>query len=304
MGQESASNRACEVTLEGVSFSYPGASAAAVRDVTMRVERGEVLAIVGPNGAGKSTLIKLIAGLLGPRDGVMQGALKVGGLSPVEARRQGLIGYVPQVSEAERRFPMSVRQAVELGATARHVGWGGWRGVGAGQRDWATKCLEMVEAGAYADKPVGAISGGQFRRMLIARALAGRPGLLVLDEPAAGLDAPGQRRLGEVIKSVHDELGVTVLMVSHDLRAIAMGGSNCDRVACLRKTLHFHAAPEGLTPGVLIEVFQHDLADIFGEVHVEAHKASDCTDPAHHHTHTKDGGCGGGRGSGGTCAHD
>lgn len=300
MGQESAGHRACEVTLKGVSFSYAGAGEAAVRDVTMRVEPGEVLAVVGPNGAGKSTLIKMIAGLLGTRDGVIKGELLVGGMSPVEARRKGLIGYVPQVSEAERRFPLSVRQAVELGASAQRVGW---RGASTRDRDRAGRCLEMVGATGFADHPVGAISGGQFRRMLIARALASSPGLLVLDEPAAGLDAPGQRRLGEVIKSVHDELGVTVLMVSHDLRAIAMGGSNCDRVACLRRTLHFHAAPEGLTPGVLIEVFQHDLADIFGDVHVEAHKASDCTDPAHgSHAHGGEGAGGGGAGGGG-CAH-
>ncbi len=296
MGMESGSTRACGVTLEGVSFSYAGAAERAVRDVTMRVEPGEVLAIVGPNGAGKSTLIKMIAGLLDTGAGTARGSIRVGGMTPAEARRKGLIGYVPQVSRAERRFPLSVRQAVELGASARRAGW---RGATSDERAWAARCLEMVDATDLAEKPVGTISGGQFRRMLIARALAGRPGLLVLDEPAAGLDAPGQRRLGEVIKSVHDELGVTVLMVSHDLRAIAMGGSSCDRVACLRKTLHFHAAPEGLTPAVLIEVFQHDLADIFGEVHVEAHKASDC--PGHeHHTHGEraDGG------AGGDCAHD
>lgn len=284
---QASTDHACDVALSGVSFVYPGSAQAALRDVSMRVEPGEVLAVVGPNGAGKSTLIKLIAGLLGPRDGGLRGEIRVGGMHPVEARRKGLIGYVPQVSQAERRFPLSVRQAVELGATARRVGW---RGARKADRAWAGRCLEMVGADDIARKPVGALSGGQFRRMLIARALAGRPGLLVLDEPAAGLDAPGQRRLGEVIKSVHDELGVTVLMVSHDLRAIATGGSNCDRVACLRRSLHFHAAPQGLTPGVLIEVFQHDLADIFGDVHVEAHKASDCTDPAHraHHAPEKD----------------
>ena len=107
-------------------------------------------------------------------------------------------------------------------------------------------------------------------------------GTLALDEPTVGIDIEGQARFSELLDTIHQELNLTIVIVSHDVRAIAAG---CDRVACLARTLHFHDAPQGLTPQVLAEVFQHDVAGAFGDVHVEAHRAEECPG-GHAHTHT------------------
>ncbi len=264
------------VEFDGVTYAYPGGEAV-VRDVTLRVERGEVLGILGPNGGGKSTLLKLMLGLLAPD----AGTIRVMGESAVEARRGGMVGYVPQLSGVNRRFPVSVRQAVVLSA-----------GVHGREREGerVDRALELVGMAAYGRAPIGRLSGGQFQRVQIARALAVEPSVLVLDEPTVGIDVAGQQRFAALIERANRELGVTVLLVSHDVRAIASGARRCDRVACLSRTVHFHDAPDGLTPQVLADVFRHDIEGVFGGVHVEAHRAEDCPGD-HAHGHDDEGGC-------------
>jgi len=158
----------------------------------------------------------------------------------------------------------------------------GWRTSGfarlpSGLRSRVEDALRVVGAIGYADRPIAGLSGGQTQRVMIARALASGARLLALDEPTVGIDAVGQRHFAELVRTLHKDLGLTILLVSHDLRTIAGGASTCDRVACLRGRLHFHDAPRGITPQVLAQVFQHDLAGVFGEVHVNAHPASECT---------------------------
>ncbi|VAX38843.1 hypothetical protein MNBD_PLANCTO03-1234 [hydrothermal vent metagenome] len=126
------------------------------------------------------------------------------------------------------------------------------------------------------------MSGGQLQRAMIARALAAQPRLLVLDEPTIGIDAAGQQQFAEMLELVQNRLGVTIVIVTHDLRTVAAG---CDRVACLHRTLHAHVSPEGLTPAVLAEVFRHEVEGIFGSVHIDAHTAADCDDPTHESAH-------------------
>ena len=167
-------------------------------------------------------------------------------------------------------FPVSVRQAVELGAAWRASPL---RRVPVAARARVDELLRLVGMHELAARPIGALSGGQLQRALIARALAPRPRVLVLDEPTVGIDARGQQRFAELLASVHRELGVTILIVSHDLRAIVAG---CDRVACLARRLHSHVAPDGLTPQVLAELFSHDVAGVLGHLHVHAHGAGTC----------------------------
>jgi zinc transport system ATP-binding protein len=263
------------VRITGVSFAYPG-QAPALDGISLEVAQGERLAIIGPNGGGKSTLLKLILGELTPRSGTVE----ILGLTPAEARRRQLIGYVPQRSLAERGFPLSVRQVVSMAAS---TGLRPWARLDALRRDAVDRALEVVGLTALADRPVGALSGGQFQRVLLARAMAVDPPILVLDEPTTGLDAAGQEQLAEVLASLQAVDGLTLILVSHDIRAIAAPrkpegdeapGSFCDRVACLRRTLHFHASPGGITPQVLAHVFEHDLSRVFGDVKVVAEKGN------------------------------
>jgi len=267
------------VVFENVSYAYPGVSGSvpALSNISLRVDQGELLAIVGPNGGGKSTLLKIMLGLV---DGYT-GKVSVYGLSPREAQKKGLIGYVAQRAECELSFPVSGRQVVTMAATR---GVSAFASVPKAVKERIARSIDVVGAGEFADRPVGGLSGGQLQRILIARALAMEPKALALDEPLVGLDATGQHRFRELIDRLHRELGLTIMLVSHDLRTVAGGASRCDRVACLRRTLHFHDSPSGVTPQVLAEVFQHDLAEMFGEVHVDAHSAADCPG-GHEHAH-------------------
>jgi zinc transport system ATP-binding protein len=118
---------------------------------------------------------------------------------------------------------------------------------------------------------------------MIARAICTGPELLVLDEPTLGVDISGQQRFASLIDTITNELDLTTIVVTHDMRALV---AVADRVACLSRTLHFHAAPEGLTPAVLAQVFAHDIEPIMGHVHIDAHRADDCDDPTHQHNHS------------------
>jgi len=283
------------VEFHGVGFTYPDSPKPALEDISLRVEPGERLGILGPNGGGKSTLLKIALGLLPG----YRGRVSVFGEAPDRARRNGLVGYVPQHQDIERAFPISVRQAVTLGAAWRTPAW---KPIAREARERVQNMLALVGADGFADRPVGKLSGGQLQRAMIARALAASPRILVLDEPTVGIDAGGQRMFAELLERVHAELAITILIVSHDLRAIVAG---CDRVACLARRLHSHTAPAGLTPQILADVFSHDVAGwggLVGNIHLHAHREDECPNPAapslhvhgpscshappHDHTHT------------------
>jgi zinc transport system ATP-binding protein len=264
------SDASLAVEYRNVSFSYGtnGDSAApAIQNVSLDVRTGERLGVLGPNGGGKSTLLKLTLGLLRGDSGT----IRVFGKTPEEARRDRLIGYVPQRNEAELNFPLSVRQAVAMSASLRVSPW---RSGIAAKREAIEGAMRVVGITDLAERPVGKLSGGQLQRVMIARAIACEPKMLLLDEPTVGIDVAGQQKFAELLKSLNDQLGLTIIVVSHDIRTIAAGS---DRVACLSRTLHSHGTPEGLTPAVLAEVFRHDVAAIFGgDIHVHAHAAENC----------------------------
>ncbi len=279
----SSTNGEFAVEYEGVTFSYgrgggtgangQGDDRLVLENVTLKVRAGERLGILGPNGGGKTTLLKLTLGLLRGH----RGRISVLGMDPERACRERVIGYVPQRIEAELAFPLSARQVVAMSAAR---GLPAWRALGSEAAGRVEASLDVVGAKDLAERPIGKLSGGQLQRVMIARALAGNPRILLLDEPTVGIDVAGQQRFAELIRTVRERLGLTIIMVSHDLRTIAAGS---DRVACLNRTLHSHVTPAGLTPEVLAEVFRHDVAAIFGDVHVHAHPAEECHDPSHEH---------------------
>jgi zinc transport system ATP-binding protein len=237
------------ICLDHVSYAYDGHPA--LEDVTLHIEQGCNLGIVGPNGGGKTTLLRIVLGLLPG----YAGRVSVMGMDPREVCRRGdLVGYVPQRVTFEPRFPVSVRQAVRMGLTGKA---GLFRRPPKADRDHVEMIMERLGVADLADRPVGELSGGQQQRAMIARALAPNPRVLLLDEPTVGVDVAGQRRFADLIHDLHGNLGLTIVVVSHDLRAVA---GSCGKVAVLNRRIHFHDSPEGLTPALLNEIFHHDVA--------------------------------------------
>ncbi len=245
------------ICLHDVSYRYPGqtngAQTLALKNVTLHIERGENLGIIGPNGAGKSTLLKVILGLL---DGY-SGSVTIDGMSPKEACSKGdVLGYVPQRAEVEWRFPLTAEQVVMMGLVGKT---GLFRRHHRQDRQRAREMMQRVGVDNLRDRPIGQLSGGQQQRIFIARALAAGPKILLFDEPLVGVDESGQQQFAKLMHELHESLNLTIVLVSHDIQAIAAG---CNRVACLKQSIHFHDAPAGLTREVLNEVFAHEIAPV------------------------------------------
>lgn len=212
-------------------------------DITFCSDEGIFLGIIGPNGGGKTTLLRLILGILP----VQEGRIEVFGHAPESARR--VIGYVPQKHEIDRNFPASALDVVLMGATAKA---GLFRRIPAETKKRAEELLERVGNGELKDRPIGRMSGGQQQRTFIARALISEPRLLVLDEPTTGLDSSGQQQLLHLIRNLKNDLGLTVIMVSHDVGQLA---HYADQIACLNRRLHWHDRSALLTEQVLQGVY-------------------------------------------------
>ena len=241
------------ICLDDVSYAYDGHEA--LHDVTLHIETGCCLGVIGPNGGGKTTLLRIILGLLGG----YTGRASVLDMAPAEVCRRGdVIGYVPQHHEFERRFPVSVRQVVRMGLVGRT---GLLRRTRRDDLDYAEQIMQQVGVADLVDRPIGDLSSGQQQRVFIARALACRPKILLLDEPLVGVDLAGQQQFAELIHQLHDALGLTLVVVSHDLRAVA---GSCGKVAVLNRSIHYHDSPAGLTADLLHEIFRHDIAPILG----------------------------------------
>ncbi len=251
------------VDISEVDFAYRRQSV--VRGIDLQVPAGSTVGIIGPNGGGKTTLIKLILGLLRPT----RGTILVEGLAPQQALRRGdVIGYLPQQLPAPQRFPLSVRQVVRLGLAGKT---GPLRRVAAEDLDRVEMLLDRVEMANLAEAPIGELSGGQLQRVFIARALAPRPKVLLLDEPTTGIDASGQKRFIEFIEKLKIDMKLTVVLVSHDLRAVT---AMSDRIACLNVHLHYHDVPEHLPADLVYRMFSCDL------------KAMGIDAPPHSHVHS------------------
>ena len=173
--------------------------------IRLEFKRGSFTGLLGPNGSGKSTLLKTIAGILPPLGGTLA-FNPIGGRDPI-------IGYVPQREALDPVFLLSSFEVVLMGATVR-VRPG--RFFSKAEREWARHCLDQTGATEVAPKRFSQLSGGQKQRVLIARALATKPDFLLLDEPTAGIDAAATQAIMDVLRRIHQEQGMTILMVSHD----------------------------------------------------------------------------------------
>jgi zinc transport system ATP-binding protein len=226
------------VELEGVAFGYR-AGVRVLEDVSLRVDSGEFVAIAGPNGGGKTTLLRLVLGLERPTAGSVRVFGQAGGKSVSGAR----IGYLPQRSRLLGEAPVTVREIVATGRLAPAGIWGPLRRA---DRDAVARAIETVGLTDRAESPLRTLSGGMQQRALIAKALASEPMLLALDEPTTGVDAESQESLGALLEELREQLGVTILYVSHEFGAVE---HVVDRIVLVRGGIVYDGPPSGL-PGV------------------------------------------------------
>lgn len=227
------------VEMSGLSVQLGGHTV--LQQVDFSMDAGEIVTIVGPNGSGKSTLLRAIIGAVKPSAGSL-------------TRKPGLrLGYVPQKLHIDPTLPMTVRRFLDLPERVAD--------------DAARGALEEAGAGALAERQMSRLSGGQFQRVLLARALLSKPELLILDEATQGLDQPGSAAFYRKIAELRDHLGCAVLMVSHELHVV-MAAS--DRVVCLNGHVccqgepeHVASAPEyralfGTGTGGALALYRHE----------------------------------------------
>jgi zinc transport system ATP-binding protein len=223
------------VDIAGVSFAYrPGQPV--LEDVSVRFEEGEFVAVAGPNGGGKTTLMRLVLGLARPASG----SVRLFGEPAHRFSRRATLGYVAQRSQVGGHGPVTVREVVSAGRLAQ----GGLLGpLRARDRAIVDAAIADVGLAERAGSQLAELSGGQQQRAFIAKALAGEPSLLVLDEPTAGVDAAAQESLAHLLGRLHRERGVTTLYVSHEFGAVE---SIVDRLVLVRGSIVFDGPPGSL----------------------------------------------------------
>ena len=226
------------VELEGVSFGYR-AGQHVLEDVDLGIDEGEFVAVAGPNGGGKTTLVRIVLGLERPTRG---SALLFGEPAHRFSRRR-VLGYLAQRSALGGDAPATVREVVSAGRLAA----GGLLGpMRRRDREHVAEAIARVGLGDVADVPLRTLSGGMQQRGFIAKALAGQPALLVLDEPTTGVDAESQESLAALLDGLHTDLGVTILYVSHEFGAVERF---VQRLVLVRRGVVFDGAPGDL-PGL------------------------------------------------------
>jgi zinc transport system ATP-binding protein len=223
------------VELARVGFAYPGGPWV-LHDVDLAVEQGEFLAIAGPNGGGKTTLLRIVLGLERPQTG----SARLFGEPAARCSRRVCIGYLAQRAQLGIDSPVTVREVVSAGRAPR-TGLVGR--LGRNDRAVVDAAIERVGLGRLAGRPIATLSGGQQQRSFIAKALAGQPELLVLDEPTAGVDVDAQESFAALLDELHRELGATVLLVSHEFGAVER---YVERLVLVRGTIAFDGDPAAL----------------------------------------------------------
>ena len=228
-------DRKSYLSVENLNVSYSHHHV--LEDISFQIERGQFVCVIGPNGGGKSTLLKALVGLLPIRSGTIR-------------REAKNIGYVPQQLRIDSAVPLRVDEFLSLKLSKRRV----WFGPGQ-TRTTAKKKLEEIGAAHLIDRQLSELSGGEFQRILIAYALLDNPDLLLLDEPMTGLDVRGGMSFDGLLHHLNDHVGMTILMVSHDLHLVEHVS---DQVLCINRTVHCHGSPDQvLQPDNLSKAYGH-----------------------------------------------
>jgi len=237
------------IDLRDIWYRYAGAPAEALRGVSIGIAGGELVALLGPNGSGKTTLVRIALGLYAPRSGE---AAILGRAARSWSRRE-LARVVAVVAQREDNlFPQRVRETVRLG---RYPHLGPWTREQEQDRQTVRRALERCDVSGLADRWLWTLSGGEYQRVRIARALAQDPRLLVLDEPTASLDLRHEMELFQLVRRLVDHEGLGVLLVTHDVN---LASRFADRVVLLSDGAQVAAGPPG-------EVLRRETAErVFG----------------------------------------
>lgn len=210
------------VVFDDVTFSYRETDV--LRGVSFSIEAGEMRALVGDNGAGKSTIARIIVGEAPPRSGVV----RLFGVAPERFEDWARIGYVSQLAPtAIGRFPATV---LELVRASQHASMPRFRPASRSFRDAALSALDAVDMASFSKRLIRELSGGQLQRVRLACALVGAPDLLVLDEPVNGLDKESRAKFYGLVRRAHDEAGIAVFLITHDLDALPSLGCSVMRL--------------------------------------------------------------------------
>ncbi len=231
-----------------------------LHDVAIDICEGEIVTLIGPNGAGKTTLVRVLLGLMKPEQGFIR-------------RKEGLqIGYVPQRFSVDPTIPLTVHRFVTLGVQA--------------VEEDVRRALSETGTNHLINIQIAALSGGEFQRISLARALIGSPDLLVLDEPVQGVDYSGEAELYNLIPDIRDRRGCGILLVSHDLHVV-LGASN--RVVCLNNHVCCSGVPDSVAKHPeYVRLFGTEAARsyaIYRHAHDHEHDLSG--EVTHPHQHTK-----------------
>ena len=250
--QEPLSGKGCGVKIE--ELYVKGTSISILENISFTIPPSSCTAIIGPKGAGKTTLVKAILG-----DMVHTGKIRFE--KEDKSVSSFRIGYVPQKLQFDREMPLQVMEFLSANLTRRPL----FFGISGSFRERAMEYLREVDCAHSAEKKLGALSGGELQRVLLALALMRDPELLILDEPAAGVDFKGEALFCELLEKFRKKMGFTLLMVSHDLSTVA---AHATHVVCLNKKVIAQGAPKDVLQGeILMETFGLHM----GLIHLDSH---------------------------------
>ncbi len=231
------------IRISGLSFSYPGTVVLEKLDFT--VAAGEFVALLGHNGTGKSTLLKTLLGFVQPQ----KGDVRLFGTPITQFRDWHRVGYVQQTFENfDLTFPANVQEVASMVLLAKK---GPLESLTPSDRASVAEALEKTGMTAFMDRRIGELSGGQQQRVFLARALAAKPELLLLDEPTTGVDYASQEVFYGLLRKLNREMGISILLISHDIGQIL---SKVDRVAVLNRRIVFQGEASKLTKEGLMQL--------------------------------------------------
>lgn len=230
------------IEVKEITFAY--GKDVVLKDISFNVHQGDYLGLIGPNGSGKTTLLKIMLGLLTPTSG----EVKMFGQPIRDFKDWWKLGYVPQKAiNFDPLFPVTVGEVVAMGRYGKR---GLGRGLDKNDKAIISEALRSVEMFEFKNRMIGDLSGGQQQRVFIARALAGKPQVIFLDEPTVGVDVQTQESFYALLKKLNHDMGLTLILVSHDIDVIA---NEVTELACINQSLIYHGEPKEFVKGEYLE---------------------------------------------------